>query len=197
MRLPGRERRRRTLRPRIVIIVLVVLGFILLSSMRGIAGFYTDYLWFKGIGVTEVWRGLIWAKLLPTIVFTVVFFGVLLANLIVADRIAPQFHPAPPAAERATRRPPVPQGHRLLRLHAAVPEIHRGVDVRGPRDPVHRHRARALPQRRHPAPRSVPARRAPGDGPPVGDPRGDGVAEGAALLPAALRAELLDARVLA
>src|ERR1041384_1374041 len=103
MRLPGRERRRRTLRPRIVIIVLVVLGFILLSSMRGIAGFYTDYLWFKGIGVTEVWRGLIWAKLLPTIVFTVVFFGVLLANLIVADRIAPQFHPAGPGDELVER----------------------------------------------------------------------------------------------
>src|SRR6266851_9859059 len=93
MRLPGRERRRRTVRPRVVLIVLVVLGFVLLSSMRGIAGFYTDYLWFKGIGVTEVWRVLIWAKLLPALVFTVAFCGVLLVNLIVADRLAPQFRP--------------------------------------------------------------------------------------------------------
>jgi hypothetical protein len=69
---------------------LAALVFVLLVSLRGIAGFYTDYLWFQEVGFTEVWRGLLVAKALPAVFFTSIFFLLLLANLIIADRLAPR-----------------------------------------------------------------------------------------------------------
>ncbi len=88
----------------------------------------------------------------------------------------------------------VPQGHRLLRLPAAVPEVHRRVAVRRSGDRAHRHGGRALPQRRHPVPEPVPARHAAGEGAPLGDPRGDGAGEDRAVLPGSVRARLLHPR---
>jgi len=76
---------------------------ILLVSLRGIAGFYTDYLWFKEIGYTEVWRGLLVAKALPSVVFTAVFFLLILGNLVIADRMAPRFRPSGPEEELVER----------------------------------------------------------------------------------------------
>ena len=64
--------------------------------------------------------------------------------------------------------------------------------VRRPGDRAHRHRGRALPQRRDPLPEPVPAGHAPGQGAPLGDPRGDGAGEDGAVLPRPLRAQLLD-----
>jgi Uncharacterized conserved protein len=77
--------------------------FILLVSLRGIAGFYTDYLWFSEIGYTDVWRGLLVAKALPAVVFTAAFFLLILGNLIIAERIAPRFRPAGPEEELVDR----------------------------------------------------------------------------------------------
>src|ERR1044071_4687062 len=99
MRRPTIERRRRPSNRRIALIVLAAVLGVLLVSLRGIAGFYTDYLWFKELGYTDVWRGLLLAKALPTIVFTVVFFLLILGNLIIADRLQPRFRPAGPEEE--------------------------------------------------------------------------------------------------
>ena len=103
MRIPTIERRRRPSNRRILLIVLAAVLVVLLVSLRGIAGFYTDYLWFKELGYTEVWRGLLVAKALPTAVFTVVFFLLILGNLIIADRLQPRFRPAGPEEELVER----------------------------------------------------------------------------------------------
>jgi hypothetical protein len=76
---------------------------VLLVSLRGIAGFYTDYLWFQEIGYTDVWRGLLVAKALPAVVFTAAFFLLILGNLVIADRMAPRFRPAGPEEELVER----------------------------------------------------------------------------------------------
>ena len=39
---------------RIVLVILVVLLLVLFLSARGIAGFYTDYLWFDSLGQRSV-----------------------------------------------------------------------------------------------------------------------------------------------
>jgi uncharacterized membrane protein (UPF0182 family) len=100
--MPTIERRRPSNR-RIALIALAAVVVVLLVSLRGIAGFYTDYLWFKELGYTDVWRGLLVAKALPTAVFTVVFFLLILGNLIIADRLQPRFRPAGPEEELVER----------------------------------------------------------------------------------------------
>ena len=102
MRVPTIERRRPGNR-RFWLIALAAAAFFLLISLRGIAHFYTDYLWFDEIGQTQVWRGLLVAKTIPTVVFTAVFFLLILANLIIADRLAPPFRPAGPEEELVER----------------------------------------------------------------------------------------------
>ena len=103
MRVPTIERRRRPSNRRILLIAVAVVAFVGLISLRGIAHFYTDYLWFAEIGQTDVWRGLLVAKALPAVVFTAVFFLLILANLVIADRLAPRFRPAGPEEELVER----------------------------------------------------------------------------------------------
>lgn len=67
-------------------VVLVLLAL----SIRGIARFYTDYLWFQEVGFEDTWRRLLSAKAVPALIFSAIFFVVMLANLIVADRLAPR-----------------------------------------------------------------------------------------------------------
>src|SRR5918999_967393 len=107
MRVPNVDGRRRRRGPggnkKVLLVGLAAVLLILLISLRGIAGFYTDYLFFKELGLEDVWRDLIMAKALPTVVFTVAFFVLILVNLIIADRIAPRFRPAGPEEELVAR----------------------------------------------------------------------------------------------
>src|SRR5579859_888733 len=100
--LPPRRRRRST-RARIGILVALVALFILLTSLRGIAGFYTDYLWFKELHFTSVFRGVLVVKILLAVFFTLLFFALMLASLTIADRIAPRFRPVGPEDELVQR----------------------------------------------------------------------------------------------
>jgi uncharacterized membrane protein (UPF0182 family) len=81
----------------------VVLVIVLLASLRGLARFYTDYLWFHEVGFSATWRGLIGAKIVPTIVFTLFFFVLMLANLTIADRLAPRTRAMGPEDEMVER----------------------------------------------------------------------------------------------
>ncbi|HVM41372.1 MAG TPA: UPF0182 family protein [Acidimicrobiia bacterium] len=90
-------------RTRVALVVAAAALLFLLFSLRGIAGFYTDYLWFDSLGVSGVWSGLLSARIVPAVVFTIVFFVILLANLIIADRLAPRFVPAGPEEEFVQR----------------------------------------------------------------------------------------------
>ncbi len=80
-------------------IVAVVLVIVLLFSLKGLAGFYTDYLWFDSVGQGSTWSQLLAAKIAPAIVFTVIFFAIMYANLLIADRIAPKYRSMGPEDE--------------------------------------------------------------------------------------------------
>ncbi len=104
MRVPADlpKRSRRAIRGRIVIVALIVL-FLLITSLRSIASFYTDYLWFKELKFTSVFRGVLVVQVLLAVVFCVLFFAIMLGNLIIADRIAPRFRPTGPEDELVQR----------------------------------------------------------------------------------------------
>jgi uncharacterized membrane protein (UPF0182 family) len=102
--LPRRAPRRKNgRRGRTLLIVGVIAAFVLLTSLRGIAGFYTDYLWFDSLGQTGVWRGILGAKLILALIFMVGFFLLAWSNLLIADRIAPPYRMGGPEDELLER----------------------------------------------------------------------------------------------
>jgi uncharacterized membrane protein (UPF0182 family) len=102
--LPRRAPRRKNgRRGRTLLIVGVIAAFVLLTSLRGIAGFYTDYLWFDSLDQTGVWRGILGAKLSLALIFMVGFFLLAWTNLLIADRIAPPYRMAGPEDELLER----------------------------------------------------------------------------------------------
>ncbi|CAN5546445.1 UPF0182 family protein [soil metagenome] len=106
MRAPadlGRRRRPLPPRNRAWLLVLAAALFVLLTSLRGIAGFYTDYLWFDSLGLASVFSGILQAKILLGALFTAVLFAVLWGNLLVADRLAPRLRLGGPEEELVER----------------------------------------------------------------------------------------------
>jgi uncharacterized protein len=103
MRVPTVERRRRNFRVRGWIIAGVVLLLILLFSLRGLAGFYTDFLWFDSLDQGSTWRSLLTARVVPALVFTLVFFVIMLTSLTIADRLAPKYRSMGPEDELVER----------------------------------------------------------------------------------------------
>ncbi|HUR48339.1 MAG TPA: UPF0182 family protein [Acidimicrobiales bacterium] len=96
-------RRRRTRSLRVVLAIAAAVILLLIISLRGIAGFYTDYLWFGELNLTSVWKGILGSKLLLGAVFSVVFFVAVWANLAIADVIAPTFRPMGPEEQLVER----------------------------------------------------------------------------------------------
>ncbi|HUP86205.1 MAG TPA: UPF0182 family protein [Acidimicrobiales bacterium] len=88
---------------RIGLVAVVVVLFFVLTSLRGIASFYTDFLWFDEVGFADVWRGVLGAKVGLSVVFTLGFFLLLWVNLVLADRVAPKFRPTGPEDEIVAR----------------------------------------------------------------------------------------------
>ena len=87
---------------------LLIAGSVLMLSLRGLAGFYTDYLWFDQLGYGDVFRSVLLAQVVLVVLFTALFFVICFVNLTVADRIAPVV------------RPPGPEEDLLARYHVAV-----------------------------------------------------------------------------
>src|SRR5665647_847240 len=110
MRIPTDmpKRRRRVPRGRLLIIVAVAVVFVLFLSLRGLAGFWTDWMWFDALALSSVFTGILGAKIALGAIFTGVFFLLVFFNLIVADRIAPK------------NRPQGPEDDMLNRYHAVV-----------------------------------------------------------------------------
>ena len=79
------------------------------TSLRGLAGFYTDYLWFDSLDLTQVWSGVLWSKIFLGAFFTLVFFVFCFVNLTVADRLAPE---VPADRSRGRSAQPLPRGRR-------------------------------------------------------------------------------------
>jgi uncharacterized membrane protein (UPF0182 family) len=81
--------RRSARRGRVWIIVAVVVLVVLFASLKTIATFYTDYLWFGSVNLAGEWRHLFVVKTGLFLGFALVFFVVLWVNLAVVDRLAP------------------------------------------------------------------------------------------------------------
>ncbi len=84
-----RRNPRGTRRTRAALVVGALVLIALIASLRGLANFWTDYLWFQSVGFTSVFRGVLVTKILLAAVFTVIFFLLMLANLTVVDRLSP------------------------------------------------------------------------------------------------------------
>ena len=61
---------------------------IFVFTIRGLAGFWTDYLWFDSLALSPVWTSVLWAKIGLGLLFTAIFFIALWLNLFIADRLA-------------------------------------------------------------------------------------------------------------
>ncbi|MET0894257.1 MAG: UPF0182 family protein [Acidimicrobiia bacterium] len=103
MRVPTDMPRRRRFHLRGWLIALAVIVVLVLLSLRGLAGFYTDFLWFDSLGQGNTWSSLLAAKVAPALVFTVVFFAIMYANLVIADRLAPKYRSMGPEDELIAR----------------------------------------------------------------------------------------------
>lgn len=71
----------------VVALIVIALAF----SMRSIATFWTDYLWFQNLSLGDVWKRLLSAKLTISFITGLVLFVLIFVNLLIADRIAPRF----------------------------------------------------------------------------------------------------------
>ena len=87
--IPIRRRRPRTRSRRFLGILGVVLVFVLLS-LRGLATFWTDYLWFDSVGFAGVWKTLTFTQVILVLIATAVAFALMFLNLVLADRLAPR-----------------------------------------------------------------------------------------------------------
>ena len=57
--------------------LFIALGVVvvLLLSLRSIAGFWTDYLWFDSVSLASVWRTLIFSRVVLVVVASIVAFA--------------------------------------------------------------------------------------------------------------------------
>lgn len=105
MRTPADfPRIRRPGRARFWLIAAAVVLVFGVTSLRGIAGFYTTYLWFTELGFGSVWRGVLGTKVALVAAFSLGFFVLLLLNLVIADRLAPRFRPIGRAEDELVQR---------------------------------------------------------------------------------------------
>ncbi len=91
----------RRMRTSLVLLVAIILGILL--SIRGIANFVTDYLWFDSAGYKTVWQSVLVAKVLLATIFVVVFGVLCWVNLWLADRLAPAVREPSPEEEAVSR----------------------------------------------------------------------------------------------
>lgn len=117
----GGPRGRRSGRGRVVLLTVLVVLLVLLVSLRGIAAFYTDKLWFESLGLGTVWSTALGTRISLALLGAGVFFGLCWANMVIAERLAPVFRPVAPADDLIERYHDL-VGHRaaLVRLGLAV-----------------------------------------------------------------------------
>lgn len=60
-------------------------------SLRGISALYTDGLWFSSLHQRGVWSGVILARVVLAVIFSVVAFVLIGVNLVIANRLTPTF----------------------------------------------------------------------------------------------------------
>ena len=93
----------RSVRYRTPLLIAIGALIILLLSANGLARTYTDWLWFDHLGFGSVWTKIVVTQILLATVFTLIFFLILWGNLILADRLAPEFRPSSPEEDLIER----------------------------------------------------------------------------------------------
>ena len=96
-------RRRLSRRGRSLLAVVAATLAVLFLSLRGIAAFFTDYLWFDSLDLSSVWSGLLTSRVLLFIIFSVAAAAVVWLNLTAANRLAPRFRPVGPEEDLLER----------------------------------------------------------------------------------------------
>ena len=99
---PSRRRRGFTTGRRIALGVVLVL-ILLLFSLRGLAGFWTDYLWFDSVGFSPVWSTLLVTKIVLAVVGIAAAAGLMFLNLWLALRVTPEMASAEPGEQVVMR----------------------------------------------------------------------------------------------
>ena len=91
MRIPADlpPQRRRVTKRQVLFFVAVVIVIVVVLSLRSIAIFYTDFLWYSNIHFTQVWKGILIDKVGLAFVFDLIFFVLIFANLAVASKLSP------------------------------------------------------------------------------------------------------------
>ena len=90
-------------RARAILIGIVVGLFLIAVFFRGIANFYTDYLWFDAIQYGDIWRRVLFAKIILAVIFIAAFAAACWFNLWLAERLAPQYREPSPEEEAIAR----------------------------------------------------------------------------------------------
>lgn len=102
-------------------VIAVVVVLIVIASAQHVASFYTDYLWFRSVGFSSVWAKTITIEIGLGACFTVVLFGLLWGNLILADRLAPGSTGLAPNDELVARWQQIAAPHMpLIRLGVSI-----------------------------------------------------------------------------
>ncbi|HEV2362404.1 MAG TPA: UPF0182 family protein, partial [Acidimicrobiales bacterium] len=126
MRVPPEETRRPRVpharRRRTFLIVLLVLVLIALLSVQGIATFYTNYLWYKSVGLTPVWRTIIGTKVELAVVFCAIMFVAVWVTLWATDQLAPRAILFAPELE-LVRRYQAAIGPHILLVRTAISAV--------------------------------------------------------------------------
>ncbi len=76
-------------RGRVVAVVIIAVLVVLAFSLRAIATFWTDYLWFDDLDFSAVWTSLLSAKVSLGVAATIAFFAIIWINLTVAEKLSP------------------------------------------------------------------------------------------------------------
>ncbi len=87
---------------RVLVVVLLALVALLLS-LRGLANFWTDYLWFSSVGFAPVWSTLLVTKIVLAVIGIAAAFALLLGNLWLAQRVGPELAPPGPGEQLVLR----------------------------------------------------------------------------------------------
>lgn len=115
MRVPEEmPRRPRNRRRGIWLLVLLVVVVVLLIVVQGVAGFYTNFLWFHWGGLGTVWRTVIATRVALAAIFVVLAFALMSTSFWLVDKIAPRAMFMAPDSDLVRRYQAVIGPHALI-----------------------------------------------------------------------------------
>ena len=101
--VPSTPARRRFGAGRRILVLVILALFVLLFSLRGLANFWTDYLWFNSVQFSPVWGTLLVTKIVLAVIGVAVAFALMLGNLWLAQRVGPELAPPGPGEQLVLR----------------------------------------------------------------------------------------------